>query len=546
MKSPGTEDYGVWYFPRTSHSARPAEYTVKNLLSAIAVTAGPITEAVAAGLPFSPDTVLALNSALEVCRDLLSDRSVNPLLFWDEYVLARWHIDLRCLNGNGATEPWKTVTQARVIAKRMEEQISALADSKFNHPLMQFRSEEGCLAGTCSSTNEFLAEMFRRLVEGGTDRSVDTFLRTDNPRFFLESAQQHLRQRCYDYLKSAENEETQSLRRGLWQSANRLLELGRKALSTQATPQELRDSYHSFLPALVDLIDAEANPGVAPGKTRALLPQLADSVVQNASERQDSRLTELLNVFAHRLAERSSQASEPADYCRYHLESLVCPSCRQEETHLIWDIINTYVRQDLKELVESGPVPEPRCHHCGLGMRVTPQLVYWSPRDNLYLTFASDLGAAGEKTLHESLVAYFESLPPEYKAGRRHLGTVTKHVLGWKGAEDYLLVSRVTELTEFSRIIGGRFRPPDEQQGAGASDRPDGESAPAFSIQATVHVKNDAPPPATGLGSPAHPLADADGESRRNIARCAARKQWLALPWWRRLFTRCPTTVEDT
>jgi hypothetical protein len=47
-------------------------------------------------------------------------------------------------------------------------------------------------------------------------------------------------------------------------------------------------------------------------------------------------------------------------------------------------------------------------------------------------------------------------------------------------------------------------------------------------------------PTASGLGSPAHPLAGPEGERRPNIAHEEAVRQLRALPWWKRWFTPGP------
>jgi hypothetical protein len=79
--------------------------------------------------------------------------------FWDDYVLGRWALDIRRVDGNGVNELWATVTQAVEVVRAIEQEKAELPESRYIlHRAVQHVRTRCCdsLAGFVDSRSESL------------------------------------------------------------------------------------------------------------------------------------------------------------------------------------------------------------------------------------------------------------------------------------------------------------------------------------------------------------------------------------------------------
>jgi hypothetical protein len=419
---PASADSGVWHFPRMARAACPPDYTVASLLSALAFATASEARARESGVRDSSYTSIALHSATEDARGLLAAPEADPGSFWLEYVLVRWGIDLASLDGAGPDEPRATLTRAAATARAIDRQLA--------------------------------------------ERSV-----TD---FFLESARRHLRTRGYARLNRGGGGPAEPLHRALGRAPERILADCRDAFANAVGLEELIDWFRVFAPVIARVVAGERRAGAGAGDLSAPLTELQafqetafDGHVTQGEidflrelaltfrQRGEGELADLFDRFVARIFEEGDK-SEAASHCHYRRTRKGCKHCGEEAGYVDWFIINTHVRPDLARLVKSGGVLHPSCHYCGLRFDQGSPLLFCNPQANQYLALYPAADEENERRLEAMISNYFRDLPPAFMGNKRSILRASKYVTGWQNADDYAIVSRVTDVREFQQIVSGR------------------------------------------------------------------------------------------
>jgi hypothetical protein len=292
-------------------------------------------------------------------------------------------------------------------------------------------------------------------------------------RFFLLQAACHIRRRLLLELQQSPDELASELKPRLWRAGSELVLEAREAFANSVGLAELIDWFRVFVSDIARVL-AEAlrkqKEGISKSAFRLLsgLQKFALSAFNNAVTQAeldfleetsrglrnvDSDIAELLEFFVMRVHDEGNRAIHTY-YCQYQVVQEKCPVCLQEGRVFQWSIINIKDRPDLAALVRSGKAVIPACRLCGSDLKRQFPLLYCDPAANQYLLLCPQQDEAGEEKLNSATFKYFEHLPLEYRDNRPRI-LITSDYFGteWKNDEQHVIVSRVRNQLDFSKIV---------------------------------------------------------------------------------------------